>query len=108
MKLHFLGGAMEIGGSCIYLNIAGKRILMDCGIRQSGTKDPLPDFAAIQAHGGLDAILVSHAHMDHIGTLPLISKAYPDARIYMTAMSADLTALPSPSIRRGISQARPA
>ena len=91
MKLHFLGGAMEIGGSCIYLNIAGKRILMDCGIRQSGTKDPLPDFAVIQAHGGLDAILVSHAHMDHIGTLPLISKAYPDARIYMTAMSADLT-----------------
>lgn len=91
MKLHFLGGAMEIGGSCIYLNIAGKKILMDCGIRQSGSKDPLPDFAAIQAHGGLDAILVSHAHMDHIGTLPIISKAYPDARIYMTAMSADLT-----------------
>lgn len=91
MKLHFLGGAMEIGGSCIYLDIAGKKILMDCGIRQSGTKDPLPDFAAIQAHGGLDALLVSHAHLDHIGTLPIISKAYPNARIYMTAMSADLT-----------------
>ena len=91
MKFHFLGGAMEIGGSCIYLNISGKRILMDCGIRQTGSKDPIPDFATIQAQGGLDAILISHAHMDHIGTLPIISKAYPNAKIYMTAMTADLT-----------------
>lgn len=91
MKFYFLGGAMEIGGSCIYLNISGKRILMDCGIRQSGSKDPIPDFATIQAQGGLDAILISHAHMDHIGTLPIISKAYPNAKIYMTAMTADLT-----------------
>ena len=91
MKLHFLGGAMEIGGSCIYLRIAGKGILMDAGIRQSGTKDPLPDFRTIQEQGGLDVILVSHAHMDHIGTLPIVSKAYPNAQIYMTAMTADLT-----------------
>lgn len=91
MKLHFLGGAMEIGGSCIYLRIAGKGILMDAGIRQSGTKDPLPDFRTIQEQGGLDVILISHAHMDHIGTLPIVSKAYPNAQIYMTAMTADLT-----------------
>lgn len=91
MKLYFLGGAMEIGGSCIYLKIAGRGILLDCGIRQSGTKDPLPDFRTIQEQGGLDAMIISHAHMDHIGTLPIISKAYPGARIYMTAMTADLT-----------------
>ncbi len=91
MNLHFLGGAMEIGGSCIYLNIAGKGILMDAGIRQSGSKDPLPDFRTLQEQGGVDAILVSHAHMDHIGTLPLVSKAYPDAPVYMTAMTGDLT-----------------
>lgn len=91
MNLHFLGGAMEIGGSCIYIRIAGKGILMDSGIRQSNTKDPLPDFRQVQEQGGLDAIIVSHAHMDHIGTLPIISKAYPYARIYMTAMTADLT-----------------
>ena len=91
MNLYFLGGAMEIGGSCIYVKAAEKRILLDCGIRQSGSKDPLPDFRTIQEQGGLDAIIISHAHMDHIGTLPIISKAYPDARIYMTAMTADLT-----------------
>ncbi len=91
MNLHFLGGAMEIGGSCIYLRISGKGILMDSGIRQSGSKDPLPDFRTLQEQGGVDAILISHAHMDHIGTLPLVSKAYPDAPIYMTAMTLDLT-----------------
>lgn len=91
MNLHFLGGAMEIGGSCIYIRIAGKGILMDSGIRQSNSKDPLPDFRTIQEEGGLDAIIVSHAHMDHIGTLPIISKAFPQAPVYMTAMTADLT-----------------
>ena len=91
MKLYFLGGAMEIGGSCIYIRVLGKGILLDCGIRQTGSGYPLPDFCTIQEQGGLDAIIVSHAHMDHIGTLPIISKAYPQARIYMTAMTAELT-----------------
>ena len=90
MKLSFSGGAMEIGGSCIYLRIAGKGILMDSGIRQSGGKDPIPDFRTIQQMGGLDAIIISHAHMDHTGTLPIISRAYPQAPVYMTAMTADL------------------
>ena len=90
MKLEFLGGAMEIGGSSIYIRAAGKGFLLDSGIRQSAGKDPLPDFRTIQAQGGLDAIIISHAHMDHIGTLPIISKAYPQAPIYMTAMTADL------------------
>lgn len=91
MNLHFLGGAMEIGGSCIYIRIAGRGILLDSGIRQTASKDPIPDFRTIQEQGGVDAVIVSHAHMDHIGTLPIISKAYPGARIYMTAMTAELT-----------------
>ena len=91
MEFHFLGGAMEIGASCIYVKAAGRRFLLDSGIRQSGVKDPLPDFRTIQEQGGVDAIIVSHAHMDHIGTLPIISKAYPNARIYMTVMTAELT-----------------
>ncbi len=91
MEFLFLGGAMEIGASCIYVKAGGRRILLDSGIRQSAAKDPLPDFRTIQEQGGLDAMIVSHAHMDHIGTLPIISKAYPAARIYMTVMTAELT-----------------
>lgn len=91
MELFFLGGAMEIGASCIYVKAAGKRFLLDSGLRQSNAGDPLPNFSTIQEQGGLDAIIVSHAHMDHIGTLPIISKEYPAARIYMTVMTAELT-----------------
>jgi uncharacterized protein len=90
MKVSFLGGAYEVGGSCILLSIDNKKILFDCGIRQSAGKDPLPDFSIIQALGGLDAIVISHAHLDHTGSLPLISREYPLARIYMTRMTKDL------------------
>ena len=90
MKIDFLGGAMEVGASCILLRFENMNILMDSGIRQGGSLDPLPDFRTIQECGGVDVIIVSHAHMDHIGSLPVISKAYPTAPIYMTQMSQDL------------------
>ena len=90
MKLSFLGGAYEIGASCILFKIDNKNILMDSGIRQSASKDPLPDFRTIQGMGGVEAIIISHAHMDHIGSLPVISKEYPYARIYMNNMTKDL------------------
>ncbi|WP_446897516.1 MBL fold metallo-hydrolase [Clostridium sp. LBM24168] len=87
MEISFLGGAHEVGGSCILLNICNKNILLDCGIRQSSSKDPIPDFKIIQENGGIDAIVISHAHMDHIGCLPIISKEYPMARIYTNVMT---------------------
>lgn len=90
MNISFLGGANEVGGSCILITIHNKNILLDCGIRQSSSKDPLPDFKTIQDKGGLDAIIISHAHMDHIGSLPIISKEYPFAKIYTTIMTKDL------------------
>lgn len=90
MKLSFLGGACEVGASCILLKLDNKNILMDSGIRQSAAKDPLPDFRTIQEMGGIDAVIISHAHLDHIGSLPVISKEYPNARIYMNNMTKDL------------------
>jgi predicted metal-dependent RNase len=90
MKISFLGGAHEVGGSCILLKIYNKNILLDCGIRQSAAKDPLPDFRTIQEQGGVDVIIISHAHMDHIGSLPIISKEYPNAIIYTNKMTKDL------------------
>ncbi|OAA91181.1 MBL fold metallo-hydrolase [Clostridium ljungdahlii] len=90
MNISLLGGAREVGGSCILLNIYNKNILLDCGIRQSSSKDTLPDFKSIQDQGGVDVIIISHAHMDHIGSLPIISKEYPGARIYTTRMTKDL------------------
>ena len=74
INVGFLGGAMEVGASCILVQIGDYNILLDAGIRQAGGKDPLPDLRKIQECGELDAIIISHAHMDHIGSLPVISR----------------------------------
>ncbi|MCL2163341.1 MAG: MBL fold metallo-hydrolase, partial [Oscillospiraceae bacterium] len=88
MKLSFGGGASEIGASFLLLRIDGKNIALDCGVRMS--EDPMPDFQIIKEFGSIDCIVLSHAHMDHSGALPVLSREYPNARIYMTHASKDL------------------
>ncbi|MDR3596418.1 MBL fold metallo-hydrolase RNA specificity domain-containing protein [Clostridium sp.] len=90
INIDFLGGALEVGGSSVLMKISDKNILFDAGIRQSASKDSVPNFRAVQTYGGLDAIIISHAHLDHIGCLPIISKEYPNAKIYMNNMTRDL------------------
>ena len=89
MRINFQGGASEVGASCILLNIDGKNLLFDSGIRMGGS-EILPDMSIIQQKGNVDAIFISHAHMDHSGSLPVISREYPDAKIYMTHVTKDL------------------
>lgn len=91
MKIRFLGGAGEVGASCILVTTeSGKNILLDAGVRVSeeGTEmlpnlEPLNDIA-------LDAIVLSHAHLDHSGALPLVAKLSPGASIYATTATRDL------------------
>ena len=90
MRLVYLGGALEVGASSILIELDNYKILLDSGIRQKNNKDKLPDFNTIKELGGVDAILISHAHMDHIGSLPLISYEYPNAPIYMNKMTKEL------------------
>jgi Cft2 family RNA processing exonuclease len=95
MNLTFLGGADEVGASGTLIETAGRRILVDCGIRpspkaQAGlAADQLPDLSLLE--GGLDAILVTHAHTDHTGALELVLERYPDVPIYATAPTLALT-----------------
>jgi len=91
VKIIPLGGANEVGASSTYLNFGGFRVLVDCGIRPGKpVEEQLPDLARIQEEGGLDAIVVTHAHTDHSGALPLVAEAYPDAPIYATHPTAEL------------------
>ena len=90
MNVVFCGGASEVGASCYLVRIDNKNIVLDCGIRMKG-QDPLPNLRQIQQLGGADAIIVSHAHLDHTGALPILSREYPQARIYMTHASKALT-----------------
>ena len=97
MKLTFLGGADEVGASCTLVEIAGKKILVDAGIRISPKtsrgiqNDQLPDLQPITAAGGPDYILVTHAHTDHTGALPLVLEQYPYTPVMMTRPTAALT-----------------
>jgi len=80
----------EIGANSYYLEIGRHRLLLDCGMHPKNTgEDALPNFKAI-VDGEVEAILMSHAHQDHIGTLPLAMRRLPGARIFMTEATAEV------------------
>ena len=97
MKITFLGGADEVGASCSLIEIAGKLILVDAGIRISPRtsrgiqNSQLPDLQQISAAGGPDFVLVTHAHTDHTGALPLVLEQYPHVPVLATAATQSLT-----------------
>jgi Cft2 family RNA processing exonuclease len=66
------------------------RLVLDCGMHPKDTgEDALPNFKAI-AGREIEAILISHAHQDHIGTLPVLMRRFPTARIFMTEATAEI------------------
>ena len=75
MELMFIGAAHEVTGSCHYLNVCGKHILVDYGMEQGVNlyeNVPLPVEAPL-----IDYVLLTHAHVDHSGMLPLLfAKGY--------------------------------
>ncbi len=88
MKLHFYGADRAVTGSCHCLEAAGKRILVDCGLQQG--KDEQEDNALPFAAGSVDAVLVTHAHIDHSGRLPLLVKNGFGGPIYCTRLTGEL------------------
>ncbi len=92
MNITFLGGGDEIGASCAIVEIGENRVLVDCGMRMSGD-DRLPDLAAISNSSKfkhLDAVILTHAHMDHSGALPVLHQHFPNVPIYSTASTQGL------------------
>lgn len=70
MKLHFLGAAHEVTGSCTLIEAAGHRILIDCGMEQGADIYENADLPV--AAGEIDAVLLTHAHIDHSGKIPML------------------------------------
>jgi metallo-beta-lactamase family protein len=91
MQLEFYGGAGEVTGSCHVLTVGSRRLLLDCGLIQGGQTPferncaPFP-FDAAQ----VDAVVLSHAHIDHCGRLPLLRKRGFRGPIYANAACRDL------------------
>jgi Cft2 family RNA processing exonuclease len=80
----------EIGANSYYLEIGRNRLLLDCGMHPKRTgEEALPDLKAIVGRG-IEAVLISHAHQDHIGTLPVVMRRFPSARVFMTEATAEI------------------
>src|SRR5438552_11928724 len=83
----------EIGANTYYFEAGGRRLILDCGMH---TKDPgenaLPNWKPIEGRT-IDAILISHAHQDHIGTLPVLMRHHRHARVSMTEPTSEIGSL---------------
>lgn len=91
MKLTFMGAAHEVTGSCFLLDACGKHIMIDCGMEQGPDlyeNQPLP-----LAPGEVDALLLTHAHIDHSGRIPLLVKQGFSGPVYTTTATAELCSI---------------
>ena len=89
LSFRALGGAGEVGGSSHLLDFGGTRVLVDAGIRPDSRGSLAPNFRAVK---NLDAAVITHAHLDHCGALPLLVRDQPNIPIYCTPPSARLIA----------------
>ena len=94
LRLSFYGGAGKVTGSNFLVEGARGKILVDCGIEQGA------DFAASDVYGPfpydvttIDALVVTHAHLDHVGRIPKLVKDGFKGKIYMTPPTRDLAVL---------------
>jgi len=82
MKISFYGAAREVTGSCHCVEAGGKRILVDCGMQQGANNGFGQSFPFHP--GEIDHVVVTHAHIDHSGRLPLLVKQGFKGSIYAT------------------------
>ena len=96
VRVTFLGGGRQVGRSCILLSTPQSKILMDCGIDPASNRNEerfpyldVPEFKIEE----IDAIILSHAHLDHSGLLPYLFKMGYKGPIYMTTPTRDIASL---------------
>ncbi len=91
MQVVFYGADKEVTGSCHCVRVNGRKILIDCGLQQGADEDDnhkLP-FIANQ----IDYVIVTHAHTDHSGRLPLLVKNGYEGKMYATRATCDLLSI---------------
>ena len=91
MKLTFFGAAHAVTGSCHCLEVNGRKILIDCGLQQG--RDEHDDNALDFSPSYIDYVLVTHAHIDHSGRIPLLVKEGFSGPIYTTRLTAQLLSI---------------
>ena len=91
MRVHFHGAAGEVTGSLHEVEAAGRRLLLDCGMIQGSQEAERRNTEAFPFDPAtLDALVISHAHIDHIGRVPLLVSRGFAGPIYAQQATADL------------------
>jgi len=95
-RLTTLGGFREVGRSSLFLQTTNSKVLLDCGVNVAGTDDKsaypylnVPEFCL----DDLDAVIISHAHLDHSGFLPYLYHYGYEGPVYCTTPTRDLMTL---------------
>ena len=90
MQIHFHGAAGGVTGSKHIIEVSGKKILLDCGMYQGQRKQSMELNKTLPfSPQEIDAVLLSHAHIDHSGLLPLLAKM-ATGDIWCTPATADI------------------
>ena len=94
MKLQFLGATGTVTGSKYLLEAGGQRVLVDCGLFQGFKQLRLRNWTRLpMAVKSIDAVVLTHAHIDHSGYLPLLVKNGFLGKVWCTRSTADLCAI---------------
>jgi metallo-beta-lactamase family protein len=94
MKLTFLGAAGEVTGSSFLLETSRARVLLDFGLHQGGPAAELANRRRLpEVFSRLDAVVLSHAHIDHAGRLPQLARAGSRASVWCTRATSDLAGI---------------
>src|SRR6516164_2605642 len=94
MRIKVIGAAGgEVTGSCYSVQTKEARILVDCGLFQGGKKSEALNRPPTTPNRTLDAVILTHGHLDHTGRLPLLAKMGYTGPVYGTAATLDMTGL---------------
>ncbi|MCX8158491.1 MAG: beta-CASP ribonuclease aCPSF1 [Candidatus Diapherotrites archaeon] len=94
IRVTALGGFREVGRSCMMIETKDSRVLLDCGINVASNEEPYPYLDALRFPvNEIDAVVISHAHLDHSGFVPYLFKLGYRGPVYCTEPTRDLMAL---------------
>jgi len=95
VRISTLGGCREVGRSCMLLSTPESKIIIDCGINVGSDESPTPFLYVPEVYplNQIDAVVLTHAHLDHAGLVPMLYKYGYDGPIYCTPPTRDLFVL---------------
>jgi len=94
MKIHFHGATGDVTGSAYHVVTKHASILVDCGMFQGGKKEKAKNRRKAELEGGkLDAVMLTHGHLDHVGRLPLLTRKGYEGPIYATQPTIDIATM---------------